>query len=38
MVRRAARAAVRSLPSDLRALLTEVARAVAEVTLTFRRL
>lgn len=38
MVRRAASAAVRSLPADLRELLTEVARAVAEVTLTFRRL
>jgi hypothetical protein len=38
MVRRAAGAAVRSLPADLRELLTEVARAVAEVTLTFRRL
>jgi Golgi phosphoprotein 3 (GPP34) len=38
MVRRAASAAVRNLPGNLRELLAEVAKAVVEVTLTFRRL
>ncbi|GAA5113859.1 GPP34 family phosphoprotein [Pseudonocardia adelaidensis] len=38
VVRRAAAAAVRGLPGDLRNLVTEVAKAVVEVTLTFRRL